>query len=69
MSKGYLNSEIISGEVNVLGVSMSEPHTSELNSGIFLICMCVYIYIMVYGSTPYVGVTPQKMAATLKVHK
>ena len=24
---------------------------------------------MVYGSTPYVGMTPKKMAATLKVHK
>ena len=25
--------------------------------------------IMAYGSTPYVGMTPKKMAATLKVHK
>ena len=25
--------------------------------------------IMVYGSTPYVGMAPKKMAATLKVHK
>ena len=24
---------------------------------------------MVYGSTPYVGMAPKKMAATLKVHK
>ena len=26
-------------------------------------------FIMAYGSMPYVGMTPQKMAATLKVHK
>ena len=25
--------------------------------------------IMAYGSTPYVGMTPKGMAATLKVHK
>ena len=25
--------------------------------------------IMAYGSTPYVGMAPKKMAATLKVHK
>ena len=25
--------------------------------------------IMVYGSTPYVGMAPKKMMATLKVHK
>jgi len=24
---------------------------------------------MAYGSTPYVGMVPEKMAATLKVHK
>ena len=24
---------------------------------------------MAYGSTPYVGMTPQKMVATIKVHK
>ena len=24
---------------------------------------------MAYGSTPYVGMTPKKMVATLKVHK
>ena len=24
---------------------------------------------MAYGSTPYVGMTPKKMAATIKVHK
>ena len=28
-----------------------------------------YISCMVYGSTPYVGMTPKKMVATLKVHK
>ena len=27
------------------------------------------IFIMAYGSMPYVGMTPKKMAATLKVHK
>ena len=27
------------------------------------------VTIMAYGSTPYVGMTPKKMAATLKVHK
>ena len=26
-------------------------------------------HIMAYGSTPYVGMTPKKMAATLEVHK
>jgi len=25
--------------------------------------------IMTYGSTPYVGMAPKKMAATLKIHK
>ena len=27
------------------------------------------VSIMAYGSTPYVGMTPKKMAATFKVHK
>ena len=26
-----------------------------------------HFFIMVYGSTPYVGMTPKKMVATLKV--
>ena len=46
----------------LIGASLSEPHTSELN-GVF------FTYIIAYGSTPYVGMTPKKMAATLKVHK
>ena len=29
----------------------------------------LWSYIMAYGSTPYVGMTPQKMAATIKVYK
>ena len=29
----------------------------------------VHMNIIAYGSTPYVGMTPNKMAATLKVHK
>ena len=52
-----------------IGASLSEPHTSESNGGIFI--------IMANGSTPYVGImgtpyvrmTPKKMAATLTVHK
>ena len=28
-----------------------------------------YLPIKAYGSTPYVGMAPKKMAATLKVHK
>ena len=36
--------------------------------------VCVKLFIgfatiMAYGSTPYVGMAPKKMAATLKVHK
>ena len=32
------------------------------------LCMC-NAHIMAYSSTPYVGMTPEKMGATLKVHK
>ena len=40
----------------------STKHFSPLGS-------IVIEYIMVYGSTPYVGMAPKKIAAALKVHK
>ena len=35
--------ECDSSECHVIGASMSEPHTSELNSGFFLIYTCICI--------------------------
>ena len=29
-----------------IGASVSEPHTSKLNGGIFLICVYIYVYIV-----------------------
>ena len=39
--------------MKLIGTSMSEPHTSELN--------CIfYMHIMAYGSMPYVGMALKK---------
>ena len=57
--------------------SVSEPHIGELNSGISLIRVSavsptlvvkteICLFIMAYGSTPYVGMAPKKNGAHIK---